>query len=195
MGLGLGILAAGLVFFVLYKSFSKNEKDETDLYEMLFLGAAAMMLGFLPGMAIDISPASSSNYQDRYLIPSFWGIAIFSVSLIALVFKNRIIRSLVLSMLICIAVFFQIQNSYMYRYSWKYQQQFQWQMKWRVPDLEENTALVSDGVIASFMGGWADSSMILEMYGKHKGVKPTPYWYFNVGEDNYLNVIGTDEPL
>jgi hypothetical protein len=195
MGLGLGILAAGLVFFVLYKSFSKNEKDETDLYEMLFLGAAAMMLGFLPGMAIDISPASSSNYQDRYLIPSFWGIAIFSVSLIALVFKNRIIRSMVLSLLICIAVFFQIQNSYMYRYSWKYQQQFQWQMKWRVPDLEENTALVSDGVIASFMGGWADSSMILEMYGKHKGVKPTPYWYFNVGEDNYLNVIGTDEPL
>ena len=195
MGLGLGILAAGLVFFVLYKSFSKNEKYETDLYEMLFLGAAAMMLGFLPGMAIDISPASSSNYQDRYLIPSFWGIAIFSVSLIALVFKNRIIRSLALSMLICIAVFFQIQNSYMYRYSWKYQQQFQWQMKWRVPDLEENTALVSDGVIASFMGGWADSSMILEMYGKHKGVKPTPYWYFNVGEDNYLNVIGTDEPL
>lgn len=195
LGLGLGILSAALVFFLLFKSFSKNDSEDKEYSEMLFLGTAAMMLGFLPGMAIDISPASSSYYQDRYLIPSFWGIAIFFAAATAYALKNKITRNIILSAMICIAVLFQIQNSYMYRYSWKYQQQFQWQLKWRVPDIEENTALVSDGVIASFMGGWADSSMVFEMYGKHKGVKPTPYWYFNVGEDNYLSAIGTEEPL
>ena len=80
-------------------------------------------------------------------------------------------------------------------FSWKYQQQFQWEMKWRVPDIEANTAVISDGVTASFMGGWADSSMFLEMYGKKTGITPTPYWYFNVGEDNYLTALGTEEPI
>ena len=195
LGLGLGILSASIIFFLLSKNFRKDGDEDKEYSEMLFLGAAAMILGFLPGMAIDISPASSSNYQDRYLLPSFWGIAIFFVTTIAYLLHNHNVRNIILSSMICIAVLFQIRNSYMYRYSWKYQQQFQWQLKWRVPDIEENTALVGDGVIASFMGDWADSSMVFEMYGKHKGVRPTPYWYFNVGEDNYLSAIGTDEPL
>lgn len=195
LGLLLGFLAAFLIFFLLNKSHSKDDDKDKDYREMLILGAASMMLGFLPGMAIDISPASSSNYQDRYLIPSFWGIAIFFVTAVAYLLKKRNARNIILSAMIFIAVLFQIRNAYSYRYSWKYQQQFQWQLKWRVPDIAENTALVGDGVIAPFMGDWADSSMVFEMYGKHKGVRPTPYWYFNVGDDNYLSAIGTDEPL
>lgn len=195
LGLFLGLAAAVLIFLLLQKARQDNASDQRDLSEMLFLGAAAMMLGFLPGMAIDISPASASTYQDRYLIPSFWGITVFTVAWITLAFKNPAVRSVLFSVLICIAVFFQIQTSYNYRYSWKYQQQYQWQLKWRVPDLAENTAIVGDGVIAPFMGGWADGSMIFEMYGKHKGVNPTPYWFFNIGEDNYLSAIGTGQPL
>ena len=195
LGLGLGIVCAGIVFILLRKSHSNDNEQERSRYEMLLLGTAALMLGFLPGMAIDSSPAANSNYNDRYLIPSFWGIAIFTITWISLAFKNNVIRNGLLSILICISVLFQIQNSFMYRYSWKYQQQFQWELKWRAPDIKENTAFVSDGVIASFMGGWADSSMVLEMYGKQNGINPTPYWYFNVGEDNYLNVLGTPEKI
>ncbi|MBR6090757.1 MAG: hypothetical protein IKP86_12545 [Anaerolineaceae bacterium] len=196
LALGLGLLAAGFVFLTL----RKTRKDQPSGilpadYEMLILGAAAMLLGFLPGMAIDSSPAANSNYNDRYLLPSFWGIAIFTVTCISVIVRNGLLRDLLFSGMICIAVFFQIQNSYMYRYSWKYQQQFQWQLKWRVPDIEANTALVSDGVVASFMGGWADSSMLFEMYGKKEGLSPTPYWYFNIGEDNYLSAVGTDEQI
>lgn len=196
MGLGLGLIASAVVFLLLKKTHETNRENELRPdYEMLVLGAAAMLLGFLPGMAIDASPAANANYNDRYLLPSFWGIAIFTIAWMTLVIRKASLRYFFFSGMICIAVFFQIQNSYMYRYSWKYQQQFQWEMKWRVPDLKANTAMISDGVVASFMGGWADASMLLEMYGKKEGIKPTPYWYFNVGEDNYLNVLGTDDPI
>ena len=196
LGLGLGLAAAAVLFFILKVTQDRqSEKDAKPDFELLILGAAAMLLGFLPGMAIDTSPTVNTNYNDRYLLPSFWGIAIFTISWMTIIFKNIKLRYLLFSGMICIAVFFQIQNSYMYRYSWKYQQQFQWEMKWRVPDLMENTAVVSDGVVASFMGGWADSSMLLEMYGKKQGITPTPYWYINPGDTAFLSALGTDSPI
>ena len=196
LGLGLGLAAAAVLFFILKVTQDRqSEKDAKPDFELLILGAAAMLLGFLPGMAIDASPTVNTNYNDRYLLPSFWGIAIFTISWMTIIFRNIKLRYLLFSGMICIAVFFQIQNSYMYRYSWKYQQQFQWEMKWRVPDLMENTAVVSDGVVASFMGGWADSSMLLEMYGKKQGITPTPYWYINPGDTAFLSALGTDSPI
>ena len=196
LGLGLGLAAAAVLFFILKVTHDRqSEEDSKPDFELLILGAAAMFLGFLPGMAIDASPTVNTNYNDRYLLPSFWGIAIFTISWITIIFRNIKLRYLLFSGMICIAVFFQIQNSYMYRYSWKYQQQFQWEMKWRVPDLMENTAVVSDGVVASFMGGWADSSMLLEMYGKKQGITPTPYWYLNPGDTTFLSALGTDSPI
>ena len=196
LGLGLGLAAAALVFFLLWRA-GENSMEETQesRYEMLIFGFIAMILGYLPGMMIDVSPSSTSTYHDRYLLPSFFGIAIFTVTGLSMVFKNQKLRNGIFAMMICLCVFFQIQNAFMYRYSWKYQQQFQWSMKWRVPDLKENTAVLSDGAAASFMGGWADSSMLFEMYGKKKGITPTPYWYFNVAESNYLPKLKKGEPL
>ena len=194
LALAAGLLTGVIIFFVLQKSRSELHAEQDDS-ELLIFGAVAMLLGFLPGMAIDISPASESIYHDRYLIPSLWGIAILVITLITLAFKNKIICRLVLAVLFTIPPFFQIQNAYYYRYAWKYQQQFQWQLKWRVPDIAENTAVIGDGVIAPFMGGWADGSMLIEMYGKRKGIDPAPYWYFNIGEDNYLSAVGTENPI
>ena len=194
LGLGLGLIGAAIVFFLL-KKCRATEDDQRPAYEMLIFGFCAMLLGFLPGMMLDVSPSSTGAYHDRFLIPAFWGISIFTVTWVSLVFRNRTLRYALFGGLVCLSVFFQIQNSFMYRYSWKYQQQFQWSMKWRVPDLEENTAVFSDGVVASFMGGWADSSMLFEMYGKHEGLTPTPYWYFNVAEENYLPGLEAGDPL
>lgn len=192
MALGLGLIAAAAVFFLLLKTDRQNDKETR---EMLVLGTAAMLLGYLPGIMIDVSPSSTSTYHDRYLLPGFWGIAIFTVSWVSLVFKQRKLRYLLFSGMICLGIFFQIQNAFMYRYSWKYQQQFQWSMKWRVPDLEPDTAVITDGVVASFMGGWADSSMLIEMYGKKQGIMPTPYWYFNAAEKDYLSGIESGKPI
>ncbi len=194
LGFGLGLIAAVLIF-ILLRSSAKNDKPDRSRYEMLVFGVTAMLLGYLPGMMIDVSPASNSMYHDRFLLPSFWGIAIFTVTWMSIVFQNRTLRFVLFSGMICLSIFFQIQNAFMYRYSWKYQQQFQWSLKWRVPDLKENTAVFSDGAVASFMGGWADSSMLFEMYGKKKGITPTPYWYISVADGEYLPVLEAGDPI
>ncbi len=190
-------LAAGLFTLAVTVFCKKGEEtDEHDTrWEMLVFGAAAMILGFFPGMMINASPAAAGAYSDRYLIPSFWGIAIFTVTWMSMLFRSVPALDIVFSAMICLSVFFQIQNAYGYRYSWKYQQKFQWQMKERIPDLEKNTAVISDGVVSLFMGGWADGSMLFEMYGKHEGLTPTPYWYFNRGEDNYFSGLWTGDPI
>ena len=194
LGMGLGLIAAVFVAFLLEKS-GKDEDSGSPQMEMLIVGAAAMLLGYLPGMMIDVSPASNSAYHDRFLLPSFWGIAVFTISWMTIIFRNRRLRYILFAGMICLGIFFQIQNAFMYRYSWKYQQQFQWSMKWRIPDLEANTAVISDGATASFMGGWADSSMLFEMYGKKQGITPTPYWYFSAAEKDRLSGLKAGEPF
>lgn len=193
IGLGLGVLGGILLLYLLQKTDMNSPLKSQ--YEMFLFGIAAMLLGFLPGMAQDVSPSANYTYHDRYLLPSFWGISIFTVTGLLLFLKSRVLQNILYSGMICLSIFFQIQNSFMYRYSWKYQQQFQWNMKWRVPDLAKNTAVFGDGVIASFMGGWADSSMLIEMYGKNNGINPTPYWYFNSAEDNYLSWLEAEAPV
>ena len=196
LGIALGLISGSLTLVLLLKTGQTNgtEQDGT-LYEMLLLGFIAMILGYLPGMMINASPSAASTYHDRYLIPSFWGIAIFTVSWISILFRSSAAASVLFSFMICLSVFFQVQNAYAYRYSWKYQQKFQWQMKWRIPDIVENTAVISDGVVALFMGDWADSSMLFEMYGKKQGLTPTPYWYFNRGDDDYFAGLTTGDSI
>lgn len=195
---GMGCLVAAVSLFLLTRTLEKAEpSSETrkSLKEMMVVGGAAALLGFLPGIAIDVSPSSTYRYHDRYLIPSFWGIALFTVAFLRCCLRPAWLRNAMISLTIFIAVFFQIQNAFMYRYSWKYQQQFQWSMKWRIPDVEPNTAIIGDGATASFMGGWADGSMIFEMYGKNQGITPTPYWYFNAADENWVSRLTAGEPI
>ena len=196
LALGLGVFAALLVGFLLRKSTPMDKDgDMESAWEMLILGFAAMVLGYLPGMMINSSPSSTFTYHDRFLIPSFWGISLFTISWMNMLFKSKAVCNVMMAGMLGLSVFFHIQNAYAYRYSWKSQQEFQWQMKWRVPDVVENTAVISDSVVGLFMGGWADGSMLNEMYGKKQGIDPTPYWYFNVGQDNYLSALWTGESL
>ena len=195
LALLLGIAGSAVVCFLLSGSRKDDSEENRSAWEMLIFGFAAMILGYLPGMMINASPSAASAYHDRYLIPSFFGIAIFTVTWISLILKNTAAVNVLFSAMICLSIFFQIQNAYGYRYSWKYQQKFQWQMKWRIPDLEKNTAVISDGVVALFMGDWADASMLFEMYGKKDGLKPTPYWYFNRGDDDYFGGLKTGDTI
>lgn len=196
LGMGLAV-AAGM--FLLIKKCAYNDAENNQINrskgEMLILGLAAMLLGYLPGMMIDATPVIHSNYSDRYMMPSLWGGALFFITWFSMFVKSIQMRSVVYSGMFFLGVFFQIQNAYFYRYSWKNQQQFQWQLYWRAPDLAENTAVIGDSVIATLMGEWADGSMLFEMYGKENGIDPTPYWYFNIGEENYYGGIRFGEPV
>lgn len=184
-----------LFIFSRSKAGESDREDETTGNEIIFVGIIATLLGFLPGIAIDKSPSTPFIYHDRFLIPSFWGISIATVAVISGWMKGFNRKVFLLSLLCGAAVFFQIKNSLYYRAAWENQQNFHWQLKWRVPDLKQGTAVLGDAIIASFMGGWADGAMLLEMYGKQNGHNPTPYWYFTVSEGDFRNEFEQKLPL
>ncbi|GEM_PF-913090 len=196
-----GILISLLLFIGMHWLWRKDrfpdDASHSDLErkEILLVGIGAMLLGYLPGMMIDKSPSTSFVYHDRFLLPSFWGIALTLTAAIWLLMRGPALKLMILSALCGISVFFQIKNSVYYRTAWENQQKFQWQLKWRVPDLKENTAILGDAIIASFMGSWADGSMVFEMYGKKTGFTPTPYWYFVVGEGDFKQELEQQLPL
>lgn len=174
---------------------SSDEARFSELTEMVWFGVALTILGFLPGMAIDKDPSSQFRYHDRFLIPAFLGLSLLTPSIILHSVRGPWFKTITLSTLVAISVNFQIVNSFDYRIAWATQQEFQWQLYRRVPDVQPNTAFLGDAIIASFMGGWADGAMVLEMYGKGDGLDETPYWYFVIGEGDYAAEFREELPL
>lgn len=199
----IGLAAALLSFIVmmigsrLLRGHDTDSENElfSDLTEMVWFGALLTVLGFLPGMAIDKDPSSPFRYHDRFLIPAFLGLSLLTTSVVLRSLRGSWFRTVILSALVAISVNFQIVNSFDYRIAWTTQQEFQWQLYRRVPDARPNTAFLGDAIIASFMGGWADGAMVVEMYGKGAGLNPTPYWYFVIGEGDYAPEFNNKLPL
>lgn len=197
-------LAAALLSFVLTLLGSRvlrghdqasDDSRLSDLTEMVWMGAALTILGYLPGMAIDKDPSSSFRYHDRFLIPAFFGLSLLTPTIVLQALRGSWLKTVILSTLVAISVNFQIVNSFDYRVAWATQQEFQWQLYRRVPDAHPNTAFLGDAIVASFMGNWADGAMVLEMYGKSAGLTETPYWYFVVGEGDFAAEFREKLPL
>lgn len=197
----IGLAAAAIVFILLtpvsrfLRDPDESPESETDAGQIVFFGTVLTILGFLPGMAIDRNPSTDFLYHDRFLIPAFLGLSLLIPAFFYRFLRGPALRVIVLSGLCAIAVNFQIVNSFDYRNAWTNQQNFQWQLYWRVPDAKPNTAFIGDGIIASFLGGWADGTMVLEMYGKGSGLNPTPYWYLVGGEGDFAHEFQNRLPL
>lgn len=198
----IALIFAAAVFVFLTVSFTCGTKDDpedaesdSDAGAIVRFGAALTLLGFLPGMAIDKNPSTTFIYHDRFMIPAFLGLSLLIPAAFAKFVNKRWLRIMALAGFCAVAVNFQIVNSFDYRTAWKNQQDFQWQLYWRVPDAKPGTAFLGDGIIASFLGGWADGAMVLEMYGKGTGLDPTPYWYLVVGEGDFEHEFQNQLPL
>lgn len=197
-------LAAGLIVFLILALRARFGEDsdgreaetgESEARAIVYFGLILTLLGFLPGMAIDRNPSTDFLYHDRFLIPAFLGISLTIPAFFDRFLRGAALRTFLLAGLCAIAVNFQIVNSFDYRNAWTNQQNFQWQLYWRVPDAKPNTAFIGDGIIASFLGGWADGTMVLEMYGKGAGLDPTPYWYLVAGEGDFAHEFQNRLPL
>lgn len=197
----LGLVTAGAVFVVLILGLIGLRRGAMifqrgdDSAELLTFGLVLTVLGFLPGMAIDKNPSTQFLYHDRFMIPAFLGLSILVPAALTHLVNGFAVQLVLAAVFCAISVNFQINNSYHYRNAWENQQDFQWQLYWRVPDLKPNTAILGDGIIASFLGNWADGGMILEMYGKRNGVNPTEYWYLVGGEGDFEHEFQNQMPL
>ena len=190
-------LSWGIVFicttlsFLLLKMFAERSDkgiatNYQNWYKVAFpVGVILMVLGFIPGWGIGRTIADTSGlYNDRFGLPAMFGSSIVVVSGIEWFIENRKAKAFLFSILISIAIGYQYRIQTEYVNSWLQQKNFHDQLLTRAPEIQPNTAIISNQVIAKFVGSWADTSAINQMYDPTKKYDTNILWYYTIGDIN-----------
>ena len=141
-------VAAFLVASVYLSKLRQNSSVETPGQKSSFpklligLGLLALLVGGWPFWATHL-PIELVYPWDRFTLAMMLGASLLVVGLIELLGERRLLKILLLSVLIGLAVGFQFQHSNTYRREWNSQTQFFWQLAWRAPGIEPGTLLLS----------------------------------------------------
>ncbi len=109
---------------------------------LIGLGAFALLVGGWPFWATHL-PIELIYPWDRFTLPMMLGASLLVVGLLELLGGRHLLKVLLLSILVGLAVGFQFQHSNTYRRDWNTQTQFFWQMAWRAPEIQTGTLLLS----------------------------------------------------
>jgi hypothetical protein len=144
------ILAAIFVFIYLLKlrpdgdQQQKGEQGNRNRWaiQAILVGLFALLIGGWPFWATDL-PIMLVFPWDRFTLPMMVGGSILVVGLIDLVLRRRLLKVLVLSSLVGLAVGYHFHTGLEYRKIWNKQRNLFWQLTWRVPGIEPGTALLT----------------------------------------------------
>lgn len=183
-----GIVAAGLVFYFRSISLPSSVDDDRHWRKQLSLfGLAIMILGPLP-VWITNKQITVGMYSDRFAMAGMLGATILLVLFLDKVLSTKLQVLVSVAVLAGLAVGLHIRTGNDFRWAWVDQQRFFWQMHWRVPDLEPNTAVFSDGSVFQYTGDYPTAFALNLLYpaADRQGTK-LPYWFFELdrGFDRY----------
>jgi hypothetical protein len=159
-------------------------------------GFLALLAGVLPGWAVGrhmFAPASA--YNDRFGLAAMFGAALLLVGLFELFLKKEWHWVALTCVLVGLGVGHHMRAATNYRWSWEEQRQLYWQLKWRAPALPAPTAILGDGAMISYMGTWATTSALLQMYDSHNPSFDTSYWYFDMQKIDVVHNAESDGRL
>jgi hypothetical protein len=187
----------GLVFICLFVAFRLWEKTDNNskgndnfLPWAILIGLLALLLGFAPGWSIGRSISDpGGSYNDRFGLAAMAGASLLIVGLFEWLLKSQRIRTAFLFMMVALALGQQFRSETTYRWSWEKQKRMVWQLKWRAPQLASPTAIYGDGALIKYMGSWANTSLINEMYAIFDKSEFQPYWYVDLYKTNITNII------
>jgi hypothetical protein len=194
------LITFGLIF-VYFRFFQvgkglENQEPEPDYKTAIIFGAAAMLLGFLPGWSIGRQVYDLTGiYNDRFGLAAMFGAAWLVVGFSDLLIKKVSYRNLILWGLIALSAGQGFRVMSTYRWSWENQTRLFWQLKWRAPALKSPTAIVGDGALVTYIGSWANTSAFLQMYASVKNTINADFWYFDLQKYDVSPTLGQQEPL
>ena len=184
----LAVLSASLLIPTFFwfdhkQQIEKDQYSESWHHVALALGFILMVLGFLPGWGIGRTIADQSGlYNDRFGLPAALGASLLLVSLFEWLIKNKKVLLVIFAALIGVGIGYQYRIQLQYVDSWSKQKEFSWQLLNRAPGIQENTAIISNRVIAAFVGSWADTSAVNQLYDPFKKGENNAYWYYSASK-------------
>ncbi|HLF90003.1 MAG TPA: hypothetical protein VI451_13725 [Anaerolineales bacterium] len=188
------IVGTGVIVF--FNRFGE-ESTPHGQRQVIGLGFFALLVGelavWLPGRSVTVG-----LYADRFSLPALLGVVILTVGLIGAVVRPRL-QHVLLAILLGLSVsnHLRVQNDY--RWDWVNQRRAYWQMYWRAPGLADHTAMLSDGSLFRYTGGYLTGAALNVLYTPYPGEpEDVSYWFFELdqGYFNYLpEMIAGHYPL
>ncbi len=129
------------VFLFLFRK-ARDGKTRQDL-EMIGIGVLAILLAGQPFWLTE-SPINFIFQNGRYTLPFMPGISLFLAGILDLITRPRIVPVVLASVFIGLAAGHLFYTGNEYRRDWTLTKDFFNQLKWRVPDIEEDTVVVTN---------------------------------------------------
>ena len=140
-----GIVAAILFCFYIYKTFREKQADENSSFFFLpVVGVIALLAGAVP-VWVSGRQIADGKWSDRFTLAPLLGAVILVVCLVEWLFRTKNQKLWLLAVLVASSISYQIYNSNEFRMDWEIQRNIYWQLAWRVPVLKPGTAIIGSG--------------------------------------------------
>ncbi len=137
----IAFLFGGVVLLLLEAANDQRPKKNTDLQYLLIGFIAILFAGaifWVTKLAVRIEFA-----WDRLTLAYMFGVALVFTGVIFFILRQKTIRVLFTTCLLSLTVGFHFMNAMDFKHDWDTFKDFFWQLSWRIPDLEENTIVLT----------------------------------------------------
>ena len=173
VSLVLGVFVLALLVQVLWDSFYRKEYGSRQ--QLTFLHG--LLLFFLAGGIVWVLefPLDTDFPLDRMLLAFIPATALLLSGGYVLLTRWRWLRRMALAFLVALAVGGHFENAMGYRQEWKSLHAFMWELKWRIPELWEDTMLVTNDLPLRYFSDNSLSFAFNWMHEVPKGSYDLPY--------------------
>ena len=137
--------AVGAFFALAFAFFLNTDEEQTTdrrpALMMIFTGLLLFVSSAIPVWAIG-KEIYTGGWNVRFSLAPMFGAGLLAVGLVLFLVRPAG-QKWILGFLLTFSVATQVWTMNVYRESWEVQSDFYWQLYWRIPDLQENTAILS----------------------------------------------------
>jgi len=137
------IFSAFILITVETRKDPAHDQDKSAIHGEV-LGVSVLSLLF-PGIIFWVTKLSVriEFAWDRLTLAYMAGVALLFASLIFLILRKKKLRIVITTILLSLTVGFQFLNAMDFKHDWDSFKDFFWQLTWRIPDLKENTIVMT----------------------------------------------------
>lgn len=162
----------------------------------VLLGTMALLLGGIPFWIANL-PLTLVFPWNRFTLALMIGSVLLLVGLLEIFIRTMRQKVILLSILISLAAGWQFYTANTFRREWEMSKDFFWQLSWRVPDLKENTLLLTHEFPFKYYSDNSLTAPINWMYAPDFEGRQMPYMlnYLSVRLKSSLPSAKPDQPV
>ena len=184
-----------LVLFIAIASFLRiisipkdEETKKVGIPNIFVFGIISLIFAGIPFWLAGL-PVNEKFFFTRWTIPFIIGSCVIVPSLISLLFKNKLLFIILISILISFGAGTQFLAANSFRHDWKNQNLLYWELIWRIPSLKEDTVLFSDMLDFHYENSdQLGSAINFALMGK-KQTSHIPYFLFYLPERIHTSIL------